>query len=124
MRFHILCSTWLGLAAMAVARNIPMPKLARQADNCDISKHLPAEFSIRDFNGQSTDSGETLTSFNFGYLEKTNNVMTQCHFNSSSENVGPPDRTPRFACENKITKFIYQDQRITLIQAICPDANG
>ena len=124
MRLETLYLACLSLASIALARTIPTSKVARQAAGCNPSERLPTEFNVLNFTGQSLDGGETLASFDFGYLEKTNNVTTQCHFNSSSPGAGPPGRTPRFACDNKSTQFIYQNQRLTLIQAICPDANG
>lgn len=124
MRLDTLYLSVLGLATVTLARNIPRDVLVRQASGCSISNQLPSEFAIRSFAGQSTNGGETLSSFDFGYLETKNNITTHCYFNSTSPNAGPTDRTPRFACENAITQFIYQDQRLTLIQAICPDTNG
>ena len=124
MRLDTLYLSVVGLSTVTLARNIPRDVLVRQTSGCSISNQLPSEFSIRSFAGQSTNGGETLSSFDFGYLETKNNITTHCYFNSTSPNAGPTDRTPRFACENAITQFIYQDQRLTLIQAICPDANG
>jgi len=95
-----------------------------QTDECDNSD-LPDDFHILKFVGHSAnETAELLDSFEFSYLEDTNNVETRCHFNSTSKNLAGEGRAPKFACENGQVEFIWQDDILSISQGVCPKPDG
>ena len=85
----------------------------------------PARFEVQDFTIWTPAAGNNAsTVINFGYLDKGTNLQTSCHFNGTSQNTMPAGYTPRFACENSYVEFIWQDEKLTMIEAACPDDTG
>jgi hypothetical protein len=85
---------------------------------------LPEGFHLQHFAGESKDGGKTFDSLDFGFLDNSTSIATPCHFNSSSKAVGQPDRTPRYACDNSLIEFIWQNSSLTMIEGACPGTNG
>jgi hypothetical protein len=95
-----------------------------KSDDCDNSD-LPDDFHILNFVGHSADkTGKSLDSFEFSYLEDSNNVSTKCHFNSTSKNLASTGRAPKYACETKRVQFIWQDDILSIIEGVCPEPDG
>ncbi|KAB5580734.1 hypothetical protein GE09DRAFT_449541 [Coniochaeta sp. 2T2.1] len=87
----------------------------------------PARFEVQNFTIWTPAAGNNAsTVIDFGYLDKGTNLQTTCHFNATSRNTMPKGYTPRFACENSIVEFIWQNetQKLTMIEAACPDDTG
>jgi hypothetical protein len=85
---------------------------------------LPDDFDIQNFTAQSSDGGNVLQSFDFGFLDDSTNITTPCHFNSTSKPIGDPGRTPRFACDDSVVQFIWQNGTLTIIEGVCPGTDG
>ncbi|EQL02009.1 hypothetical protein OCS_02275 [Ophiocordyceps sinensis CO18] len=114
-----------GLAAAATAYVPPPALLAKARDPTD-KCILPGDFHVRDFAGISHDLGTTLSEYNFNYLSPATQVSTSCHFNASSKSTTPDWLTPRFSCQNRDVKFIWQDEKksLLMIERACPDTKG
>ncbi|ROT40041.1 hypothetical protein SODALDRAFT_332198 [Sodiomyces alkalinus F11] len=85
---------------------------------------LPAEFTIKNFSGNPDDGGDTLSQFEFNFQDDETDVSTLCQFNSSSEAIIIGGRTARYACNDPLVQFIWQDAALTMIEKACPDEQG
>ena len=113
----------LSAAISALAYNPPMGLRTMAAEaGCN----FPNDFQISKFTAKSNNTGTTLQSFNFTFFEDNNDVRTFCQFNSSSVSTTPAGLEPRYACENRDIKFIWEDdkKKLWMIQRLCPGADG
>ena len=85
----------------------------------------PEGFEIQNFTSWTPAQGSNASmTIDFGYFDESTSLQTSCHFNATSENVGPAGLTPRYACDNDDVEFIYQNGTLTLIEAACPSDTG
>ncbi|KAH6997560.1 hypothetical protein BKA56DRAFT_2517 [Ilyonectria sp. MPI-CAGE-AT-0026] len=106
------------------AYSVPTALSLQEADTSN-SCVLPDDYHIKGYSAESESDGETLSSFNFTFLDETTNVTTPCEFNSSSVSV-PGNGTPRYQCDKTDVEFIWQNatQYLTMVERVCPDASG
>lgn len=111
---------------VAATAYLPPPALLAKARDPAAKCILPVNYHVRGFAGTSNDTGATLSSYDFTYLSAATQVSTSCHFNASSVSTTPDWLTPRFSCQNRDVKFIWQDAKksLLMIQRACPDAKG
>ncbi|XP_044714862.1 uncharacterized protein HRG_11495 [Hirsutella rhossiliensis] len=112
--------------AVAATAYLPPPALLAKVRDPASKCILPGDYHVRDFAGISNDTEATLSSYNFTYLSASTQVSTSCHFNASSVSTTPDWLTPRFSCQNRDVKFIWQDEKksLLMIQRACPDTKG
>lgn len=124
MRIDVLLLASVPSAFAARLAYTPPPGLLAKAaaDGCV----LPANYKIQSFIGQANDTGPTLGSFHFNFIDSETQVESRCHFNSSSESTTPGGLTPRYPCENGEVKFIWEnDERsLWMIERVCPGEDG
>jgi hypothetical protein len=98
-----------------------MAKVAAQ-DDCV----LPGDYEVRDFAGKSNDTGSTLASFDFKFVDPATKVETACHFNETSVSGTPSALTPRYPCEHGEVEFIWEGNKTKLwmIERVCPGPDG
>jgi hypothetical protein len=86
---------------------------------------LPEGFEIRNFQRWTpADGNDASPTLQFGYADNSTGLQTSCQFNSTSKNVADPDRAARYACDDPLTQFIWQDDTLTVIETACPGASG
>ena len=90
------------------------------ADECI----LPDDYQVMDFAGTSVDGG-SLESFDFTFFDDSTLIKTTCHLNDSSIPIEYPDRpTKRWPCDDELVQFIWQEDKLILIERVCPDDDG
>lgn len=130
MRFEalsLLAALPSAMATMSALAYSPPPELLAQAQS-DSSCNLPPDFHIQNFAAKSNETGPSafLVAYNFTFVDKTTGITTDCLFNSSSVSTTPGGLTPRFACNDKRVKFIWEndDRELTMVETICPNSRG
>jgi hypothetical protein len=113
----VWAATLAGFSALSPAKS----QIEQNAD-CE----LPPNFTIKDFTGKSNDTGSTISSFDFTFLDDTTQVTTFCQFNSSSISTTPGGLQKRFACNDGETKFIWEgeDDQLWMIERVCMTDSG
>lgn len=91
-----------------------------ESTNCN----LPDDFQIQTFAAESQDGGQTVDSLDFTFNDDSTILNTPCHLNSSSVPVPSDGRTARYACDNPLVQFIWQNGTITIIEKVCPGDDG
>ena len=111
-------------AALQLAYSPPAALLAKAEAEEDCN--LPRSYTIKNFSGKSNDTGETLSSYDFTFVDSATKTTTLCHFNSTSTSTTPPGLTPRYACENGEVKFIWEedDKDLWMVERVCPGPDG
>lgn len=125
MLFNILLAGSLPSALGAALQYSPPAGLMAKvmaSDDCG----FPASYEVRNFAGQSNDTGSTWKSFDFGFNDRDTKVTALCHFNSSSESSSPGAPNPRYPCENEDIEFFWEKstQKLWLVEGICPGPDG
>ncbi|OAA65014.1 hypothetical protein ISF_04424 [Cordyceps fumosorosea ARSEF 2679] len=118
-----LAAVALPLAAAYSAH--PMLLKAVEQQGCA----LPSNYTIRDFVGQTNGTNadadaSSPTYIAFAYADAATQVQTRCQFNATSKSTTPEGLTPRFACENRDVKFIWQPGQLTMVERACPNPQG
>jgi hypothetical protein len=91
------------------------------ADSCT----YPEGFEIQNFTTWTpAPQNNASSTIDFGFFDKSTDIQTPCHYNSTSKNVGRPGLAARYACDNQIVEFIWQNGTLTLIETACPGATG
>jgi hypothetical protein len=122
MLFAFVAMVWAtlprGFTAMSASR---MAQIAQ-----DASCALPPSFVVRDFRGRTNDTGATLAEFHFSFSDSTTGVTTLCRYNSSSISTTPGGLTPRYACDDLETKFIWIDDQdaLAMVERVCVTETG
>ncbi|KAL2260665.1 hypothetical protein VTK26DRAFT_5268 [Humicola hyalothermophila] len=120
LTFTLLAAVHLQVAAALQTYQVPISMLTTILENGDCT--LPKKFMVRAFvvwtPAPGNDGGTT--TLDFGYADNGTSIDTQCHYNSSSANVGPKGSAARYACENRNVEFIWQRGSLTLIERACP----
>ncbi|KAL1877086.1 hypothetical protein VTK73DRAFT_8894 [Phialemonium thermophilum] len=103
----------------------PIPKTLNKAFLAEAGCSLPEGFTIANFKvwtpSQTNNASMTVQ---FAYLDKTTSIQTSCQRNASSENVGKPGLAARYACDNPLVQFIWQEETLTLVETVCPGSTG
>jgi hypothetical protein len=112
---------------LPVALSLPtyaIPKSFRKFLALDTCTY-PEEFEILNFTSWTPAPGSNASStIDFGYVDKSTNLQTSCHYNATSQNVARPQLTPRYACDNAVVQFIWQNGTLTMIETACPGSTG
>jgi hypothetical protein len=100
---------------------IPNSMLKASFDNKDCI--FPKGFVIQGFQiwSPTKANNHTTTVIDFHYSDYSTKIETGCHYNSTSVNVGPEGLVARYACNNAIVQFIWQNGTLTLIERACPE---
>lgn len=86
---------------------------------------LPEGFEIHDFQTWTPAEGNNASAtLQFGYVDKSTGLETACQYNSTSKNGGSQDSAARYACDNPLAQFIWQNDILTVIETACPGASG
>lgn len=125
MRFDTLLLASLPSALGLQLAYAPPPELMAKANAADNNCVLPASYMVQNFVGTSNDTGNSLGSFDFRFVDSETQITTRCHFNSSSKSTTPGSLTPRYACENGEVKFIWEDEDgdLTMVERVCPGSD-
>ncbi|OLN82047.1 hypothetical protein CCHL11_08657 [Colletotrichum chlorophyti] len=86
--------------------------------------NLPDDFQVQDFTADSQDGGQTVDVLDFTFNDDSTGLSTPCHLDASSVPVPSDGRTARYACDNALVQFIWQNGRATMIEKVCPGADG
>jgi hypothetical protein len=85
----------------------------------------PEGFEIQNFTTWTPATGSNASStIDFGYVDKSTSLQTSCHYNATSANVGKPGLAARYACDNAIVEFIWQNGTLTIVETACPADTG
>ena len=112
--------------AIPLAASFPtyaIPKAFTKSFLVQASCSLPEGFEIHNFQTWTPVEGndESLV-VQFGYVDNSTGINTSCQYNSTSKNVGKPDLAPRYACDDPLAQFIWQNEILTMIETACPGA--
>jgi hypothetical protein len=108
------------LAAASPTYKIPlaMSKIMLESDGCI----LPEAFVIQNFYIWTPSAGNNSSQIiNFDYADNSTSINTKCHFNATSVNVGSEGLAARYACDNTVVQFIWEDETLTMIEKACPE---
>lgn len=112
------------VAAASIAAALPtykipiaFPKILLEDASCV----LPQNFTVSGLQvwSPAANNSQALT-INFQYANNMTDINTGCHLNGTSKNVGASGLAPRYACDNTIVEFIWQNNTLTLIEKACP----
>lgn len=115
----IVAAAQLSVAMPAYTTYLKASRVAEKSNFCV----LPQEFVVRDFHvwiPQADDNSSII--INFGYTDDSvmPAIVTECHLNQTSINVGAAGLAPRYACDNALVNFIWSKGTLTLIEKACP----
>jgi hypothetical protein len=116
-------------AVLPVAMSLPtyaIPSAFRQFMAMDTCIYPESPYEIQNFTLWTPAPGSNASyTLDFGYVDKSTNIETSCHYNASSPNVAPrPDLTPRYGCDNAYVSFIWQNGTLTMIERACPETTS
>ena len=126
MRCDLILLAGLPSALGAVFAYNPSP-VALERAKANASCDLPVKYSIRNFAGKTNGTSGALPSYKFNYVDLTTNLTTVCQHSASSVPVTRGNGTAsRYACTNKNVEYIWEDTKdqLTMVERICPGANG
>jgi hypothetical protein len=98
---------------------LALSKVARHSQFCI----YPQEFVVKNFQTWTPEPGNNHSAIvDFDYTDDTvmPAIETKCHFNETSVNVGAKDLAARYACENALVEFIWNNSTLTMIERACP----
>ena len=114
-------------AVIPLAASFPtyaLPEAFTKSLLAEASCSLPEVFTIRDFQTWAPAEGDKASmTIQFGYADNTTGIQTNCQYNSTSKNVAKAGRTVRYACDNSLVQFIWQEDTLTMIESVCPGAS-
>lgn len=114
----LLAAAYFAVAFPTYRVPIAMLSAALENDGCI----LPEDFAVHNFQIWSPAANNNRTAtVDFAYSDDSTSMETNCHYNSTSVNVGPEGLTPRYACENDIVEFIWRNGTLTLVEKACPE---
>ncbi|PHH67264.1 hypothetical protein CDD81_3033 [Ophiocordyceps australis] len=118
----------IALPSAAVAFSIKaLPaSLAAQLQDASSDCILPGQYAIHDFVAKSNDTGTTLSEFEFKFIDAETGSSTKCHWNTNTSSTTPPGMTPRYSCQDRNIKFIYDapSKKLVMIERVCPNQQG
>ncbi|KAK3362231.1 hypothetical protein B0T25DRAFT_907 [Lasiosphaeria hispida] len=98
-----------------------LPRIMLEDDSCV----FPESYLVEHFNIWTPSAGNgNSTIINFQYTDIDTSIQTPCHFNVSSINVGVEGLAPRYACDNTIVEFIWQNNTLRMIEKTCPETSS
>lgn len=118
-------SAFAAVASLATALPYRLPASFPKILLQDASCILPLNFTVNGFQVWTPAAGNSNAStISFQYTDSLTNINTDCHLNETSISVGPSGLAPRYACDNSIVQFIWQNNTLTLIEKACPENNS
>jgi hypothetical protein len=112
-------------ASLAVALALPtytIPQGFLRFLALDTCTYPENPFEIQNFTIWTPAAGSNASmTIDFAYLDESTRIETSCHYNATSQNVARPEITPRYACDNTDVEFIWQNGKLTMIEAACPE---
>jgi hypothetical protein len=118
LHFILALAAAAQLAVALTAYKVPLA-LSRVAAFCV----YPEEFVVKNFQIWTPATGNNRSAvINFDYTDDSvmPAIETKCHFNETSANVGAEGLAPRYACDNSLVEFIWQNGSLTMIERACP----
>jgi hypothetical protein len=91
-----------------------LPKELVAMDDCD----YPEQFTIQKLSTW-TATGSNETSLGFTFSDQGTGITTACQKNSTSAVVSKPGLTARYACDDSMVHFIWQNSKLTVIETAC-----
>lgn len=115
----LVAAAHLAMAFPSYYVRLEMLKAVVDNDDCI----LPQSFAVHNFQIWSPAADNNRSAIiDFGYSDKSTSIETSCHYNSTSANVGPQGLDPRYACDNGVVEFMWQNGTLVLIEKACPKA--
>ncbi|OAQ63371.1 hypothetical protein VFPPC_09225 [Pochonia chlamydosporia 170] len=128
MKFSLLFLAALPATLASQLAYTPPADLVEKAKHGKHHCVLPSEYHVRDFTATTNNTGHSLTSYKFTFLNKATNSSTACEYGPLSKPVVSANSggLPRYACTNKDVSFVWQNRhkKLSMIQKVCPDAKG
>ena len=121
LHFILAITAAVQLAVASPTYKIPLA-LSKIADKGQFCTY-PEEFVVKNFYTWTPEVGSNHSAIvEFDYTDSTviPAIETKCHFNETSINVGPHDLAARYACENNLVEFIWNERELTMIERACP----
>lgn len=115
----IVAATQLAVASPTYKIPLALSRITNKGQFCT----YPQEFVVKNFYTWTPEFGNNHSAIvEFDYTDTTviPNIETKCHFNDTSVNVGPKDLAARYACENNLVEFIWNQHELTLVESVCP----
>ena len=116
------------LAALPLAISQPTYKLPKEFTKsllATASCKLPEGFLVKNFQAWTPARGNNASStVQFGYADNSTSIQTSCRYNSTSPNVGKPGLASRYACDDPLVEFIWNNGTLTVIETACPGKTG
>ncbi|KAJ9157482.1 hypothetical protein NKR23_g494 [Pleurostoma richardsiae] len=117
MKYTYLLTCLVPLAASF--RMYSLPKELVAMDDCD----YPEQFTIQKLSTW-TATGSNETSLGFTFSDQGTGITTACQKNSTSAVVSKPGLTARYACDDSMVQFIWQNSKLTVIETACSASSG
>ncbi|KAH7133515.1 hypothetical protein EDB81DRAFT_103420 [Dactylonectria macrodidyma] len=121
MHAAVLLLSALPSAFAIHAYSVPAGLSLAEADTSN-SCVLPDDYHIKNYSAESESDGQTL-SYSFIFGDDSTKVSTPCEFNSSSIPV-LVNGNPRYECDNTDVQFVWDGSKLTMVEKVCPGANG
>lgn len=84
---------------------------------------FPENYTVEDFS-TFTAAGSNDTTLSFNYVDEGTNITSFCQKNATSPNLSSsPYAAARYGCDNTNVKFIWQDSKLTILEAACPNTS-
>jgi hypothetical protein len=109
-----------GATPLASALSYTLPAELMALDGCN----YPANYTIQQFTTFSPASGNSKSpTVEFTFVDSGTSINTLCQYNISSNPTDPGvGLALRYPCDNSFVSFIWQNNSLTVIEAVCPDA--
>lgn len=70
-----------------------------------------------------TPTSSNETEVNFGFVDADTDITTTCSLNSTSVDIAEEGRTAKYACDNSLVEFYWQNSKLTLVEVACPTSS-
>lgn len=118
--FTLVAAAHLGAALPSYRIPLAMSRVLLANSDCI----LPEGFEVQNFQIWTPAAGNNRSEvLAFDYRDNSTSTDTKCRFNGTSANVAPAGLAPRYACDNQVVQFIWQNNTLTLIEKACPQNN-
>ncbi|EAQ93339.1 predicted protein [Chaetomium globosum CBS 148.51] len=114
-----MATVQLAVASPTYKIPLALSRVAHKGQFCT----YPEEFVVKNFRTWTPEGGNNRSAtVEFDYTDDSvmPAIETKCHFNETSVNVGPQDLAARYACENSLVEFIWNERELTMVERACP----
>ncbi|KAK3337469.1 hypothetical protein B0T19DRAFT_74287 [Cercophora scortea] len=128
MMLHVIFAL---VAAIPLAASLPakptyrlpvaMLNVLSESDDCV----LPVGFVVQNFQiWTPAPNNKQSINIDFELIDDSTGINTPCQFNETSVSSGPSGLTARYACDNPVVQFIWEDNVLTVIEKACPGSSS